>query len=414
MNYLYVIHIPIIFDNGHYLMPRSATIDLMAHRQLLPHTIKLTLAAPLAKREELKNNNEPFDPIPNIDIVRLCLVDSFITGLVSLLKNRSILNSAIESADFVHTGCGGFPFFFSPCYLAHNIALNKNKPVLFVMDCDLVGKLETEQIEKTSNPIKKSIWINYTKQCWKLYTECLSSATVTFLLGNGVVSRYGKFSNNPLEIYQPIIGSEWIINDKELNSKIETIKNRAIFKLCFAGRLTPEKGVDVMIKALAILKKRGVKVETNIYGEGTHEAEYEHLQKELGLEREVTFHGYKEWGEDLFTELRKNHIQIVPHLTLEMTRNVFDGMASGCALVVSNTKALTKLIRDSCAGCSFTNGDHIALAKTISDLINDRKLLTQYINNGIKFTKNNHRDAHIQKRLNFLYENVTVFKKISA
>lgn len=393
-------------------MPRSAAIDLMAHRKLLPTTIKLTLVAPLVGREELKDKNEPFDTIQGIDIITLRNANSFKTGLIALSFNRLILNNAIDNSDFVHTGCGGFPFFFSPCYLAHNIALDKNKSVLFVMDCDLVGKLESKQIEKTSNSIKKYIWTNYTKECWKLYTGCLSSATVTFLLGNGVVSRYGKFANNPLEIYQPIIGPEWIINDTELKIKFESIKNSTVLKLCFVGRLEPEKGVDVMIKALSILKQKGIKVETNIYGDGTHKAEYVQLQKELNLEKEITFHGFKEWGKELFTELRKNHIQIVPHITLEMTRNVFDGMASGCALVVSNTKALTKLIKESNAGCSFINGNHNSLAETISDLIKNKQLLTQYINNGIKFTKNNHRDVHIQRRLNFLYKNVSVFKEI--
>lgn len=174
------------------------------------------------------------------------------------------------------------------------------------MDCDLVGKLETDQIKRTSNLIKKLIWILYAKLSWKIYTKCLRTATVTFLLGQGVVSRYGKYANNSLEIYQPIIGLEWLINKEDLNNKIKSIKNHNILKICFVGRLAPEKGVNIMIEALVKLKDQGIPFEVNIYGNGPNKTEYENLSNKYNLNNGIIFHGFKEWGIDLFKELNRS------------------------------------------------------------------------------------------------------------
>lgn len=410
MNYLYVIHIPITLKNGIYSMPRSAAIDINAHRRLLPASVQFTLAAPLIDKNKDEIYNEPFDPIPNIEIVPLSYINSFQKGVLPFFKNYKTLRNIINKADFIHTGGGGFPLFFSPCFWAHQISLKKCKPLLFVMDCDLVGKLEADQIKRTSNLIKKIMWILYAKLSWKLYTNCLSTATVTFLLGQGVVSRYGKYANNPLEIYQPIIGLEWLINRDDLNKKIRSIKNESILKICYVGRLAPEKGLNIMIEALAMLKLQGLSFEVNIYGEGPNKTEYEDLRNKLNLSNNIHFHGFKEWGKDLFQEFRKNHIQIVPHLTLEMTRNVFDGMASGCALIVSNTAALKKLIDDSHSGVMFETNNPSSLAEVTKNLINNRDTLIKYIKNSIDFVKENHRDAHIQRRLNYLQKKISKFQ----
>lgn len=409
MNYLYVIHIPIALNSGNYYMPRAAALDLMAHKGLLPKHVRLILAAPVLPFKEAEKKEGPMDPVEGIDVRPLRYENTFTEGLYVFVQNLILLNRAVNDADLVHTGGGGFPFFFSPCYLALRIALRKNKPVLFVMDCDLVGKLETDQIPRANSSVKRLVWKAFARLSWRLYTECLRSATVTFLLGRGVVSRYGAYAHKPLEIYQPVIGPEWLIPEEALKEKIEEIKGGGPVSICFAGRLVPEKGLEVMIKAVSILKEKGTVVKVNVFGDGPQRADYEMLSKKDGLEKDIIFHGQKEWGEELFAEIRKNHIHVIPHLTLEMTRNVFDGMASGCALITSATEALGKLIEDSGAGICFATGSSEALAKAIHGMLDDRGMLIKYIAKGVKFAGENHRDAHVKRRLDYLAKEIPGF-----
>jgi len=402
LKYLYVIHIPVYLVNGDYLMERAAVLDLTAHIRLLPAGVKLILAAPVLYGGHQGSLSGPLDSLDGmVKMVELRYVNSLLQGVKSYGHNLKQLTAAIKEADFVHTGCGGFPYFFSPCYQAHRLAKKFHKTNLYVMDCDLVGKLEMDQVSRTTNPVKKFLWYLFAKLSWKMYTTALRTASVTFLLGQGVVSRYGKYACNPMEIYQPIVGEESMIGPEEFGEKLAKVGAVQPISICFAGRLAPEKGLDVLLRGMAEIASR-ISIVLNVYGDGPQRYDSEQLASELGIGDMVHFHGNLDWGESLFTQLRKNHIQIIPHLTLEMTRNAFDGMASGCALVVSDTPALQKLIVDSQAGVVFHTGDHVDLADKLVSMLVDSLELTRCMENGVSFVRENHRDTHVRRRLEFL------------
>ena len=407
MNYLYVIHILVYRQNGRILMEKAAALDVQAHQRLLPKHTRLILAAPAVDLEQTDVSADILDEIEGVELVALKHVDSFKEGIKNFRHNVHKLSEYVSAADLIHTGCGGFPFFFSPCYLAFRLALKRGKKVLFVMDCDLVGKLEMDQVRLTKNPLKKMIWYLFSKICWRTYTRCLSKASATFLLGRGVVSRYGKYANNQLEIYQPIVGQEMIIPTEELQTKIKSLEHSITTKICFAGRLAPEKGLEVLFYALANIKV-SFRFSVNIYGDGPYLKKYLDLVEELDIKDLVTFHGNMVWGEELFGELRQNHILIIPHLTLEMTRNVFDGMASGCAIIASNTKALAQLMEESQAGVLFKTGDHKELAQVLSNQLMKPHEIVSSIKNGIRFVRDNNRDSHVRRRLDFLQKTQVV------
>jgi len=412
MTYLYVIQVPVARDGDRTFMGRTAALDLLAHRRLLPAEVTLRLAAPVLPLSDGRLQGEPVEELTDIELVPLAYANGLRDGLKVLRGNRQRLNEAIVCADFVHTSCGGFPFFLSPCYLAHRIARRRGVPLLFVMDCDLVGKLETDQIALAPNRIKKIIWQAFARLSWHLYTDCLRSASATFLLGRGVVSRYGPYAHNPLEIYQPIVGLESLIAAPALEAKCATLRDGAPPRLCFAGRLAPEKGLQVFLAALSLLKAAGLSPQTDIYGDGPSRSDLEAQAHSLNLDGQVTFRGHREWGEELFSDLRDHHLQVVPHLTLEMTRNVFDGMASGCALIVSDTEALRQLIADSKAGVCFATGEAASLAEQLRPLLEKPEILASYIEQGFAFVQNNHRDAHIARRLTFLRDKIGLFAKL--
>lgn len=401
MKYLYAIHIPVYHCDGKLLMVRQAALDLQAHQLLLPEHTVMMLAAPVLDLADADAAADSLEEIEGVELIPLKYVDSLREGLTAYYHNWHLLAKAVEAADFVHTGCGGFPFFLSPSYLAFRLALKKKKKVLFVMDCDLVGKLEVDQIALTKNPFKKALWYLYARLCWQLYKSCLAKASATFLLGRGVVSRYGPYANNQLEIYQPIVGQDMIIPTETLQQKLTSLPGKAAKKICFAGRLAPEKGLEVMFNALSILKDTS-DFTVNIYGDGPELENYQVLVEELGIKDRITFHGNLRWGEELFSELRQNDIFIVPHLTLEMTRNVFDGMASGCAIIASDTWALARLMEDSQAGVVFATGDPEELADVLKGQLERPSKIIEKIKNGVQFVRRNDRNSHVRRRLDFL------------
>lgn len=61
--------------------------------------------------------------------------------------------------------------------------------------------------------------------------------------------------------------------------------------LIFVGRLTKEKRLDLVIKAMAFLKKQGIVCNLTLIGEGKVREELEKLIKNLGLNKNVWFYG---------------------------------------------------------------------------------------------------------------------------
>lgn len=396
MIYLFVIQIPVVYQNGKYWIERLAAIDILAHRRLLSPSVRLVVAAPVVDRI-----NGSLLLLDNIEVVPLKFENSFADGLATLFSNWKILWREIGKANFVHTGCGGFPFLFSPCFLAHVIALLKQRARLFVMDCDIVGKLESDQIACSANWLKKAVWITYAELVWQTFKFCLSTTRASFLLGRGVLTRYGRYAKNKLEIYQPIIGQEDLIDNDQLTRKLEEINEDQGIKAVYVGRLAYEKGIDIFLNALAILAKLGITLEADIIGSGQEEKRLKELSVELQLKK-IKFVGELEWGEQIFSYLRKSHLFIVAHRTEEMTRSIFEGLASGCALICADTLAMKQLVAQSNGGVVFEKGNPESLAHVLIRLFLERNTLKNLIKNGFHFCKTNHRDAHIQKRINFL------------
>jgi len=82
-------------------------------------------------------------------------------------------------------------------------------------------------------------------------------------------------------------------------------ERRLFCRIGTLGRLVEKKGVDVLIRALALLRARGHELELSIAGDGPLRGELEALVAELGLGESVHFAGnlahagVREWMHDL-------------------------------------------------------------------------------------------------------------------
>lgn len=81
-------------------------------------------------------------------------------------------------------------------------------------------------------------------------------------------------------------------------STIRSVRESSVpGRIVSIARLSPEKGVDVLIRAFAAVKARVANAELHLIGDGAQRAELEALVKELGLEQSVIFHGRQSYPE---------------------------------------------------------------------------------------------------------------------
>lgn len=160
---------------------------------------------------------------------------------------------------------------------------------------------------------------------------------------------------NRLGAASEVIGNPF--NDK-LFRRTATSQNR---DLIFVGRLIPEKGADLLIESLLLLKRRMLKPSATIVGLGSQLEELKNKVATYNLERQVHFAGVVT-GQALVDLLNKHRVLVVPSRWEEPFGIVaLEGLACGCEVVASESGGLPEAV-GSC-GYLFESGN----AKDLAD-----------------------------------------------
>ena len=157
-------------------------------------------------------------------------------------------------------------------------------------------------------------------------------------------------------------------------------------RLATIGRLTQQKGQDILLRALA--RVPDIAWQLDIFGEGEDRQRLESLVQELGLQERVRFHGAVD---DLPKRLQDIDVVVAPSRWEGMSLTVMEAMAAGRVIIASNP-AGEGLIEDMKTGiiikaeCRMQNaelvdalrwvGTHRMEAKTMAE--NARQHATEY------------------------------------
>jgi glycogen(starch) synthase len=137
--------------------------------------------------------------------------------------------------------------------------------------------------------------------------------------------------------------------------------------LIFVGRLVSEKGIDVLLHALVLLRSRGLSSRLTVVGSGPELAALQAMAERLGLKEQVTFAGAK-GGAELMHLLQEHKILVIPSRYDEPFGVVaVEGIACGCVVVGSNGGGLPEAIGP--CGVTFPNGDAETLAQVLEKLL---------------------------------------------
>jgi len=137
-------------------------------------------------------------------------------------------------------------------------------------------------------------------------------------------------------------------------------------ELIFVGRLVSDKGADLLLEALSLLKS---KPRLTVAGDGPERAGLERQVADLKLEAQVDFIG-NQTSEQLADVLNRHQILVVPSRWREPFGIVaLEGIACGCVVVGSAAGGLAEAIGP--CGVTFPNGDARALASAVERLLED-------------------------------------------
>jgi glycosyltransferase involved in cell wall biosynthesis len=144
--------------------------------------------------------------------------------------------------------------------------------------------------------------------------------------------------------------------------------------ITYAGRLGPEKNIDVVLHAVAALRDQGVTAELALAGHGSHELTLRALAKALRIDQQVRFLGTLA-QHDLAQFLRISDTFVIMSTSETQSMVLLQAMASGIPVVAADTRALPEFVGPT-NGVLVDPHDAPQLARALGDLLAspDRRL----------------------------------------
>lgn len=200
------------------------------------------------------------------------------------------------------------------------------------------------------------------------HSICVSAASRNVLVEAGVPVSHARVIHTGLDV------SHYL----EVGQQLPLLHEDQSLSLLYAGRLSPDKGIDSLIDAMITLVCRGGRREIRLSLAGSGSVDYEnHLRQRVdqsGLAENVCFLGWVSPAE-MPELLQQFDVLVVPSIWPEpFARVVLEGMISGLVVLATPTGGTTEILKDGENGLLFAAGDADDLAQKILGVAADPRL----------------------------------------
>ncbi len=223
---------------------------------------------------------------------------------------------------------------------------------------------------------KPNRWVKYAGN-WKMSDPPLSYRFQKWWLENNFqrskVTINGQWEGQKahiLNFQNPCLDNDELQKAKEISDN-KNFENS--LTLCFAGTLTKNKGVDILLEGLSKLKSKEQIKEVIFAGEGSGRKEYE--QKAAGTGINISFRGMVS-REELEKIYGESHLIILPSESEGFPKVIAEAAAYGCVPVVSDVSSIGQYFNDS-NGFLLKRVDKFEIAEKIELALSNRKNLKE-------------------------------------
>jgi glycosyltransferase involved in cell wall biosynthesis len=174
--------------------------------------------------------------------------------------------------------------------------------------------------------------------------------------------------------------------DHDLFSSIKEKKSNSPL-LTYVGRIKKYKNIDMLIRAIPLIKKDISNIKLIIGGKGDNLQQLKNLVKKLGLENEIEFTGF-------LSETEKAKLMAKAWLFVTMAEKegwgitIIEANAVNTPAIGSDVPGLRDSIRDGITGHLVPLGDINKLSQKIKSVIMKKSELEEMSNNAHEWSKN--------------------------
>jgi glycosyltransferase involved in cell wall biosynthesis len=352
--YLLVTGIPLYVDaNGTRLIDELWLKDLREHFVYLHN---LTIASPIATSPPPPGAK--YVPIyfpAGVKTVDLPHNRSMLRAIVNWPRTFFRLWSTIGKAKIVHLGVADWPL--PTGWTATLVTRFRRRITLIVIESAFWRKQGAQA--GLAGRLKARVWEAMNR--W-----CVNRATIAIF----TQQQYRDELRTRRLDGAHVIPASWIDTDNVLPADdVERRWNEKLAvpcRLLFAGRLIEEKGVDVLLAAIKLLRERGVAANIDIIGSGHLSAAIEAIAADTTSPTRVTLLAQVPYGKPFFDVVASHDAILIPSVSDEQPRLVYDSFSQGVPVLASATPGIAACVRDGIDGKLIVPRDANALADLIA------------------------------------------------
>ncbi len=150
-------------------------------------------------------------------------------------------------------------------------------------------------------------------------------------------------------------------------------------RVLFVGSLergTEYKGLDDLLRAVALLRVRRPGVRLVVVGDGDRRGSFEGMSRELGIGDAVTFMGTLAPAE-LAVQYQESALLVLPSRFESFGMVIAEAMACGRPVVATSVGGIPGLVADGVTGVLVPSGDVAALVVAVERVLGDERLATR-------------------------------------
>ena len=149
-------------------------------------------------------------------------------------------------------------------------------------------------------------------------------------------------------------------------------------KLLFVGRLSNEKGLNVLLDSLAALSSETHDIKLTVLGDGPSRKDLEKQAQDLNLNDVVIFKGFVDQP-TIRNHLNDSDIFILPSFAEGIPVSLMEAMAIGVPVITTYVGGISELVVDGETGLLCYASDSDGLANAIKTYLSDQELLQQIV-----------------------------------
>lgn len=272
------------------------------------------------------------------------------------------------------------------CWDVFKYARSKRKKILVSFHGDWPDMLKQPQVSILKQ-LANQVMARYVEY---IYNVMASESIIPFYVGAALQKKYG----NPAR--KEIVFANFLHSNNDISS-LRPVSNITPHKVLFVGQFEEYKGIAYLIRAIALLKKEKVDLRLMLVGAGPLKHQLCQLVQRLGLNNEVEWCGYVQYGPGLMALYRQADLLVLPSVAGEGTPKVLmEAMSQGLPVIATDVGNISNLLKNGYYGLVLPPADEKALFSAIFGLLTKPALRAEFAQKGLDLARISTRERQME------------------